>query len=90
MAYDYNRITKQQKQAVWAVWACRGQASVSQELSEWFTNQATARIFGVGPTTIPRWADQGRLPYTRTVGGHRRFKRSTVEALSLSSLQTGG
>jgi len=37
-----------------------------------------ARLLGVGPTTLKRWSDQGRLPHTRTPGGHRRFLRSVV------------
>jgi excisionase family DNA binding protein len=37
-----------------------------------------ARLLGVGPTTLKRWSDQGRIPHTRTPGGHRRFLRSVV------------
>lgn len=36
------------------------------------TTQASRRA-GVAPSTIKRWADQGHLPFRRTVGGHRRF-----------------
>jgi excisionase family DNA binding protein len=38
-----------------------------------------ARLSGVGPTAVKRWADEGLLPSTRTAGGHRRFARSEVE-----------
>lgn len=38
-----------------------------------------ARLLGVGPTTLKRWSDQGRIPHTRTPGGHRRFLRSVVQ-----------
>lgn len=37
-----------------------------------------ASLLGVGPTTLKRWSDQGRIPHTRTPGGHRRFLRSVV------------
>lgn len=40
-----------------------------------------ARMAGVGPTAVKRWADQGLLPCIRTPGGHRRFSRAGVEAL---------
>lgn len=40
-----------------------------------------ARIAGVGPTAVKRWADQGVLPCIRTPGGHRRFSRAEVDAL---------
>ena len=36
---------------------------------------------GVSPTTLRRWADEGRLPYTTTAGGHRRFDRAAIEQL---------
>jgi len=38
-----------------------------------------ARMAGVGPTAVKRWADEGLLPCTRTPGGHRRFARADVE-----------
>ncbi len=42
------------------------------------TLPAAARLLGVGPTTLKRWSDQGRIPHTRTPGGHRRFLRSVI------------
>ena len=43
-----------------------------------------ARLLGVGPTTVKRWVDQGRLNCVTTPGGHRRFKRSDVEYMRLA------
>jgi excisionase family DNA binding protein len=40
-----------------------------------------ARLLGVSPQTVRRWADLGDLPSVRTPGGQRRFHRSTVNAL---------
>jgi excisionase family DNA binding protein len=40
-----------------------------------------AEQFGVGLTTVARWADSGHIPSIRTPGGHRRFRRSDVDAL---------
>jgi len=45
---------------------------------EVITLPVAARLLGVGPTTLKRWSDQGRLPHTRTPGGHRRFLRSVI------------
>ncbi len=42
------------------------------------TLPSAARMLGVGPTTLKRWSDQGRIPHTRTPGGHRRFLRSVI------------
>jgi excisionase family DNA binding protein len=40
-----------------------------------------AELFGVRPTTIARWAREGRLTPLRTPGGHRRYTRSGIRAL---------
>jgi len=50
-------------------------------VTEWIGTQSAMRVLGVGSTTVKRWADEGRLPYIRTAGGHRRFRRSAVEEL---------
>ena len=33
----------------------------------------------MAPSTVKRWADQRLLPFTRTVGGHRRFEPRALE-----------
>ncbi len=43
-----------------------------------------ADTFGVHIRTLARWEDNGRLHPVRTVGGHRRYRRSEVEALRAS------
>ena len=40
-----------------------------------------ARILEVSPKTVSRWADKGLIPCVTTLGGHRRFLRSTVERI---------
>ena len=40
-----------------------------------------ARIFGVNAKSVTRWARTGKLSAIRTLGGHRRFRRSDVERL---------
>lgn len=47
---------------------------------ELLTPGEVAELFGVGLSTIGRWADNGTLDFIRTPGGHRRFKRASVEA----------
>ena len=46
-----------------------------------------AAIFGVNAGTVVEWAESGKLAYFRTVGGHRRFRKSAVDAL-LASLES--
>ncbi|AVR56175.1 helix-turn-helix DNA binding domain protein [Microbacterium phage BonaeVitae] len=40
-----------------------------------------AELFGVRVETVRRWADAGRLPCTRTLGGDRRFDAAVVQQL---------
>lgn len=40
-----------------------------------------ATMLGVSTKTLIRWSDDGKIPYIRTLGGHRRFRRSVVEAV---------
>ncbi|WP_189951273.1 BldC family transcriptional regulator [Streptomyces roseolus] len=43
--------------------------------------EEVAELFGVDARTIARWADEGKLCSVRTLGGHRRFRRSEVERI---------
>ncbi|MEU1736449.1 BldC family transcriptional regulator [Streptosporangium sp. NPDC020145] len=40
-----------------------------------------ARIFGVDPKTVNRWALTGRISSVRTPSGQRRYLESTIRAL---------
>lgn len=48
---------------------------------EYLTVSEVAQLFHVSSKTVVRWANDGKLPYMATLGGHRRFPRSAVEAL---------
>lgn len=43
------------------------------------TTTEAARVLGVGPSTVKRWADEGLLACVRTAGGHRRFISEEVQ-----------
>src|SRR3954463_2072944 len=48
--------------------------------SDWLTLGQAARFIGVAQSTIRKWSDQGRVPALYTPGGHRRYRRSDLEA----------
>jgi excisionase family DNA binding protein len=47
---------------------------------EWLSLREAADMLGMHPATIRLWADRNELPSRRTNGGHRRFRRSDIEA----------
>jgi hypothetical protein len=47
----------------------------------WLPLGAASRLVGVGPDALRRWADTGKVQSYQTPGGHRRFLRSSLEAM---------
>ena len=45
------------------------------------TPAEVAAMFRVDPKTVTRWAKAGKLASIRTLGGHRRYRASEVQAL---------
>lgn len=48
---------------------------------ELLTPREVAEIFAVNPKTVVRWANTGKLRFTRTPGGRRRYSRREIESL---------
>ena len=46
-----------------------------------------ADLLHVSSKTIARWAKDGRLPYQRTLGGHRRYPEPAIRELLASLTQ---
>lgn len=40
-----------------------------------------AKLFGVDSKTVQRWSASGKLPFFKTLGGHRRYRRDEIYAL---------
>lgn len=45
------------------------------------TPAEVAKLFRVDPKTVTRWAKAGKLTAIRTLGGHRRYRKSEVQSL---------
>lgn len=52
-----------------------------EEPEPMLTPAEVAAVFRVDPKTVGRWADDGKLDARRTLGGHRRYRQSQVQAL---------
>lgn len=53
----------------------------SPETEILLTPAEVASLFRVDPKTVTRWAKAGKLTAIRTLGGHRRYRASEVNAL---------
>jgi excisionase family DNA binding protein len=40
-----------------------------------------AALLQVSPKTVARWAKEGKLPFMRTLGGHRRYPEVKIREL---------
>ena len=47
----------------------------------WLSLGPAARLIGVDPDTLRRWADAGQVEAFTTPGGHRRFERRALERM---------
>lgn len=52
------------------------------EPDTWVSLQEASALLGVATSTVRRWADAGRMPMKRTLGGHRRFLRAALQQLA--------
>jgi excisionase family DNA binding protein len=41
-----------------------------------------ADILHVSPKTVARWAKNGKLPFLKTLGGHRRYPAAEIRQLA--------
>jgi excisionase family DNA binding protein len=70
--------------------AARKGCAVAAQLSAQATTTApsylraaeVADILHVSPKTVSRWAKEGKLPFLKTLGGHRRYPAAEIRQLA--------
>ncbi|MFH1754189.1 MAG: helix-turn-helix domain-containing protein [Candidatus Latescibacterota bacterium] len=50
---------------------------------QWLTLSEAAKQLHIHPTTLRRWADEGKIPFMLTPGGHRRFAAPDIAQLTI-------
>jgi excisionase family DNA binding protein len=57
-----------------------GKAATSQP--GYLRTAEVADLLHVSPKTVSRWAKEGKLPFLRTLGGHRRYPEAEIRDLA--------
>ena len=57
---------------------------------ELLTPSEVAAMFRVNPKTVTRWARSGKISAIRTLGGHRRFRKSEITRILDEGGQNNG
>jgi excisionase family DNA binding protein len=52
------------------------------EASSYLRTAEVADLLYVSPKTVSRWAKEGRLPFMKTLGGHRRNPAAKIRELA--------
>jgi excisionase family DNA binding protein len=52
-----------------------------QEGETYLRTAQVAELLEVSPKTVSRWAKEGKLPFLKTLGGHRRYPASKIQGL---------
>ncbi|MGH2768572.1 MAG: helix-turn-helix domain-containing protein [Candidatus Methylomirabilales bacterium] len=68
----------------------RSGGSESPNQNEYLRAAEVARLLHVSPKTVSRWAKENKLPYVRTLGGHRRFPAKAIRELAERLASEGG
>jgi excisionase family DNA binding protein len=52
--------------------------NASSEPPSYLRTAEVADLLYVSPKTVSRWAKEGKLPFMRTLGGHRRYPEAKI------------
>jgi excisionase family DNA binding protein len=62
--------------------AAQRSGKAATEYPSYLRTAEVADILYVSPKTVSRWAKEGRLPFVRTLGGHRRYPEAEIRELA--------
>jgi excisionase family DNA binding protein len=61
---------------------------MAEKIDRYLKTSDVAQLLHVSPKTVTRWAKDGKLPHSRTLGGHRRFPADAIERLARELVQS--
>jgi excisionase family DNA binding protein len=56
--------------------------STATDTAPYLRTAEVADILHVSPKTVARWAKEGKLPFLKTLGGHRRYPAAMINQLA--------
>ena len=62
--------------------AAQPSGKAAPDLPRYLHPAEVANLLHVSPKTVSRWAKEGRLPFLRTLGGHRRYPAAEIRQLA--------
>ena len=62
--------------------AARPSAKAAATYPSYLRAAEVAEILHVSPKTVSRWAKEGKLPFLKTLGGHRRYPEAEIRNLA--------
>jgi excisionase family DNA binding protein len=62
--------------------ASRSSGKAAPEYPSSLHTAEVADILHVSPKTVSRWAKEGKLPFLKTLGGHRRYPAAEIRQLA--------
>ena len=62
--------------------AAQPSGKAAPDLPRYLRTAEVADILQVSPKTVSRWATEGKLPFLKTLGGHRRYPASEIRQLA--------
>jgi excisionase family DNA binding protein len=62
--------------------AAQGKSNPGTEAPNYLRAAEVAKILYVSPKTVSRWAKEGKLPFMKTLGGHRRYPAAKIRELA--------
>jgi excisionase family DNA binding protein len=62
--------------------AAQPSSNTAADTRNYLRTAEVADILHVSPKTVSRWAKEGKLPFLRTLGGHRRYSAAQIRQLA--------
>jgi len=62
--------------------AAQRKSTASIQTPSYLRTAEVADLLYVSPKTVSRWAKEGKLPFMKTLGGHRRYPEAKIRELA--------